>query len=518
VVNYPLLPPLLRPGQTCGELVPSTESGLLIDARDYYRALFHSLRRARKYIALTGWQFDSNVSLLRGDDAQEAEGMETQLLPFLNQLCERNPDLRVYLLAWDFSVIYAIEREWLQKLVFSWKSHPHVEFQFDTAHAMGASHHQKLVVVDGLLAFAGGMDLAASRWDRSAHAVDEPGRRERATPHGPYHDVQAMVRGEAAQRLTALFQERWSSATGKPLELPPPQPILAPIPVSISLPAGKVAISQTRGCTLSPKRESVEEIRKLYVESIASARELIYIENQYFTSRVIHDALIERMRASGPKLEIAIVLPVRAEALKEQATLGVIQARLLRSLQMEAARTGHAFGLYCSVQRGGDGEPLGTYIHSKLMVIDDRLLTVGSANTTNRSMALDTELNLSWESRAPFRFAELRRAIARVRRTLLAEHAGVGPELLRPVRGLVRTLDALIDSGQGRLQRHVPESIFDKSPVLKPLEPESTVFDPEQPIEAEVFEAMASGEEGAFTRGIQFLSDLLSKRPTATGS
>jgi hypothetical protein len=55
---------------------------------------------------LSGWQFDSNVDLLRGDDAKAA-GSSATFLPFLNDLCEQKTVLRMYILAWDFSMLYS---------------------------------------------------------------------------------------------------------------------------------------------------------------------------------------------------------------------------------------------------------------------------------------------------------------------------------------------------------------------------------------------------------------------------
>jgi len=93
---------------------------VLVDARDYYRAFYRAARRARQYIAITGWQFDSNVALMRGGDAHEAG--EARMLPLLRELCEQNPELHIYILAWDFSLLLALEREWMQQTLFNWRS------------------------------------------------------------------------------------------------------------------------------------------------------------------------------------------------------------------------------------------------------------------------------------------------------------------------------------------------------------------------------------------------------------
>ena len=82
---------ILLPGQTYWRREEVHAAGLLVDGRDYYRALWHAAQRARRYIALAGWQFDSDVALLRGDDVGEARG-EVRLLPMLDELCRAISD------------------------------------------------------------------------------------------------------------------------------------------------------------------------------------------------------------------------------------------------------------------------------------------------------------------------------------------------------------------------------------------------------------------------------------------
>ena len=70
-----------------------------------------------------------------------------------------------------------------------------------------------------------------------------------------------------------------------------------------------------------------------------------------------------------------------------------------------------------------DGERVThTMVHSKVMIVDDRLLRIGSANLNNRSMGTDTECDLAIEARNA---AERAAIIATVRARLLADHCGV---------------------------------------------------------------------------------------------
>ena len=77
---------ILQPGINCWKIDEVSESGLLIDAKDYYRAFCDAAATAERYILLAGWQFDSNVALIREGNGGEAG---VTLISFLDQLCEK---------------------------------------------------------------------------------------------------------------------------------------------------------------------------------------------------------------------------------------------------------------------------------------------------------------------------------------------------------------------------------------------------------------------------------------------
>src|SRR5688572_21706187 len=98
---------------------PVSSAGILVDADDYYRAFYEAGQNASAYILLAGWQFDTDACLLRGPEAANA-ALPVTLLAYLNALCQRRPELRIYILAWDFHAIFALERQWMQDLRFKW--------------------------------------------------------------------------------------------------------------------------------------------------------------------------------------------------------------------------------------------------------------------------------------------------------------------------------------------------------------------------------------------------------------
>jgi len=211
----------------------------------------------------------------------------------------------------------------------------------------------------------------------------------------------------------------------------------------------------------------------LHEDAISSARQLIYIETQYFTSRAIHAALIDRMKADRSKLEIVIVLPLGADTPKESFALGDTQRWVLSSLCQVAKEHGHELRVLCSAATRDDGSLVPTFIHSKALFVDNRLMTIGSANCTNRSMSFDSELNLAWECRDDDALAT---SIARVRARLLSEHAGIDYEAsFEHTTGIVAKLDALI--GHSKLRpRELPGSPdeVEQYPLLE------QAFDPER--------------------------------------
>jgi phosphatidylserine/phosphatidylglycerophosphate/cardiolipin synthase-like enzyme len=254
---------ILRPGRNAWRATDAATSGVLVDAADYYLAFYRAAEQARRSILISGWEFDSGVPLLRGPDARP--GAEVRLLPFLDGLCRRTPSLYVCLLAWDFHVVLAAEREWMQRVYFHWLTHEHLHFRVDDSPVAGGSHHQKFAVIDGRLAFLGGMDLRDACWDDRRHLAENPDRLSRGQPHKSYHDVQSYLAGGAAPvALEQYFFTRWRRAGGTPPPLPPPLPgdgdyrprgalVLGP---------GRLALSRTQPRRLAPPIREVERLHE----------------------------------------------------------------------------------------------------------------------------------------------------------------------------------------------------------------------------------------------------------------
>lgn len=462
---------ILLEGHNCWRIARAERLAFLIDADAYFRAFAAAAERARHRICILGWDMDSRVRLR---PPREANGLPVEFGPFLNALVARRPELEVYLLSWDYSVIYAFEREPLPALKLGWRTHRRIHFRLDGHHPPGASHHQKVAVIDDRLAFVGGLDFAVRRWDTPAHAavdlrrVDTAGR-----PYPPFHDVQVMLEGEAAACLGELVRARWRRVVRRvPAPLPASRHALWPASVAPDLADTEVAISRTEPA--QDARAAVCEIRNVWLDAIAAAQRSLYIENQYFTSKAIVAAIAKRLaEPEGP--EVVLVLPKQTEGWLEESVMGVLRAKALTRLRKADAHG--RLRVFYPVIPAADGAR-GVMVHSKVLVVDERLARVGSSNTSNRSMGLDTECDVSIESVGEARVAQ---AIAGLRNRLLAEHLGVNEEAVRRVHAqtgsLITTIEALQGDARGLAELDGLPPDIALNVIAEPRD-----FDPETPI------------------------------------
>ena len=467
--------PILVPGRTCWRIERSSRVAFLVDGEEFFGAVRSALAKAQRSIFIVGWDIDSRMRLT-ADGA--ADGLPAPLGDFLNAIVASRRDLHGHVLSWDFAMLYALEREWLPIYKLDWRTHRRLNFRLDDRHPPGASHHQKLVVVDDAVAFVSGYDLTRARWDTSAHAPDDPRRVDhRGVRHGPFHDVGIVVGGDCARALGELARQRWQRATGHQAAPSSPAVVDDVWPSGVEPVAADIDVAIARTEPAFDGGPAVHEIRDLYLDAITGARRWIFAENQYFTSVTIADAFARRLRA-GDAPEIALLSPYTQSGWLEATTMGVLRARNHRALR--AADRDDRYRMYCPTLDGPRcGEPP-LNVHSKLMIVDDDLLIIGSANLADRSLGTDTECDLAIEARGE---PALRRLIAGLRVRLLAEHLGRAPADVAAATtrhgSLHRAIDALA-AKEGRTLLVVDPQL---DPRLDALVPDRRVIDPERPID-----------------------------------
>ena len=469
---------LLEPGRNCWRIERATRAALIVDADEYFRAARAAMCKARRRIMLVGWDFDARISLDRS--GREIEGPR-EIAPLLQWLVGRNKELEIYILRWDVGALKTLLNGRTLLALARWIWHPRISVQLDGHHPVAASHHQKIVVIDDNLAFCGGIDMTGDRWDTRAHLEADPLRRKPdGTPYKPWHDATTALEGPVAAALGDLCRERWKASGRKPLA--PVEDGAECWPDDLQPMARDIQVAISRTVPAMPDTDEIIEIERLYVDLIGAARRSIYIENQYLASRKIAIALASSLEAAdGP--EIVVVNPKRAEGWIEPLAMDTARARLHEALRRRDARG--RFRLYHPVNEAGT--PI--YVHAKIMIVDDRLVHIGSSNLNNRSLGLDTECDVTFDAAlSPSR--DLTILPAALRHSLVAEHLGVEPAV---VDDAVAACGSLIDAIE-RLRRPTGRTLVpyvqDDLSAVEAFLAENQILDPEGP--DEMFETLSN--------------------------
>jgi phosphatidylserine/phosphatidylglycerophosphate/cardiolipin synthase-like enzyme len=461
---------LLTRDQTCWRVERADQFACVVDGADYFRHAKSAMLRAQHRIMLIGWDLDVRTTFERG--AKTLPG-PNQLGAFLYWMLWKRPSLEVYLLKSNLRLLPAFDGIWYGLTPVSFVNQftsKRMHFAIDGARPTGAVHHQKILVVDDAVAFCGGLDLTIDRWDTTEHEDDSRRRRTLGRSYGPRHEVAAAVDGAAALALAELARERWETATGRPLA--PVEAKHAAWPSKMEPTLRNVDVGIARTLPELEGRCEVREAEALNLAAIAAARHTIFLENQYLAARRIVDALAVRLRElDGP--EIVIVLPRRGNNRLERETMDGARHRLIQVLW--AADEHRRLGVYWPVTEGG----VPIYVHSKVMVVDDRLLRIGSSNLNNRSMGFDSECDVAVEADSNSSdHDDIRRQITSVRDQLVAEHLGVPADEIEQEMLRCRSLLGAIETlrGEGRtLRPFTGETISDEASPLA----ESDLMDPD---------------------------------------
>lgn len=403
---------ILAPGRNCWRIEVARQAAVLIDSANYFAQLEASLSQAQRSILIIGWDFDGRIRLRADDPACVPLG------DMLRSLVEARPDLHVRILVWSVAVVHAAGAPMPLLVGAPWQDHPRISLRLDKHHPIYGAHHQKIVCIDDEVAFVGGIDLTIERWDTCAHGANDP---TRINPEGlsyhPVHDIQMVVTGNSARSVFAVACARWSTATGE--EIPSAQSGRALWLDDIEPDFVETPVAVARTAPQWGHSSAVNEIAALTTDALLAARHCIYIEAQYFSARRVRTVLARSLAArDGP--EVVIVLARSTRGLMERLVMGHNRDRLIRRLKRVDRYD--RLRVYYPVVPKPEGD-CDVYVHSKLIIVDNDFLRIGSANLNNRSMGLDTECDLAIEADTE----TTRAAIARIRDRLLAEHIDITP-------------------------------------------------------------------------------------------
>ena len=338
---------------------------ILIDGATALPRFAAEIAQARSHVHVAGWHVAPWFALTR-------DGNRIALRPLLERLAEQIP-VRVLVWAGSPVPLFHPDRGDVDGVRHAFEFGSRIRFATDAKERPMHCHHEKLVIVDDRVAFVGGIDLtdyAGDRWDTQEHV---------ARGSVGWHDAAAIVRGPIVADVAEHFRARWQEVTSE--ELPPPK---------TPRPAGEVELQFVRTIPEKLYRSFPRgefRILEAYTRALRSAQKLVYLENQFYWSTEIA-AILEEKVADPPSddFRVVLVLPARPNN-------GADDSRgQLADLLACDAKAGRV--LACTLTALGDRGPCPVYVHAKIGIVDDRWLTLGSANLNEHSLFNDTEANL----------------------------------------------------------------------------------------------------------------------------
>jgi phosphatidylserine/phosphatidylglycerophosphate/cardiolipin synthase-like enzyme len=353
---------------------------VLIDGATAMPRIAQEIAAATEHVHVAGWHVQGDFGLLRGSET-------TTVRDALAAAAERVP---VRVLQWAgaplpvFPPGRADVRAGREALVAGTRIRAVLDDHERPMHC----HHEKLVIVDDRVAFVGGIDMTAlggDRFDSPAHDLRSLG----------WHDAGTRLRGPAVTDVAEHFRARWQEVAGEALAAPVPQP-----------PAGDVELQVVRTLCehmydFAPRGEF--RILEAYTRALRSAQELVYLENQFLWAPELVEILADKLRdPPTPGFRVVVVLPAKANN-------GADDTRGQLSVLADAD-DGNGRFLACTLYARDPGTAASApvYVHAKIGIVDDRWLTIGSANINAHSLYNDGEVNVITQDRALARDTRLR--------------------------------------------------------------------------------------------------------------
>ena len=336
---------------------------ILVDGEAALPAIARAIAGAHSSVHLAGWYFSPHFQL---------EERGASLRELLAETAER---VDVRMLAWAGAPLplFHPDRKEVRQTFELLAGGTRIRYALDARERPMHCHHEKLVIVDGELAFVGGIDLTTLQGDRFDRS-DHPAR----GAHG-WHDATALLRGPAVADVADHFALRWREVTGEtiPATAPPPGAGGRTVQVVRTVPE-KVYDALPRGDFT---------LLEAYMAALRGAQRYVYLESQFLWSPEIVEVLRHKLRRPPcDEFRLVVVLPARPNNGREdtRGQIGVL---------VDADDGGGRF-LACALYQTGAWPPQGVYVHAKIGIVDDRWLTIGSANLNEHSLFNDSEMNL----------------------------------------------------------------------------------------------------------------------------
>ncbi len=309
---------------------------LLMSGHDKFEDMFDAIRKAQHFVHLEYFNFrnDSIAGLLFDLLAQKArEGVEVRAMYDAFGNASNNQPIKRH--QHDSIAALGINLVKFDPIRFPWVNHIYPR------------DHRKIVVIDGLVAYTGGMNVA----DYYINGLEEI---------GPWRDMHMRIEGPAVDELHKIFCRMWADETGEMLV------------GSKYYPAKPHAGESSLAIVDRHPGETNKSIRQLYCSMLDNARKSVRLINPYFVpTHMVRDAL---RRCIDRGVDVQIMISEKSDI----------------PLTPDAS---HYVGRQMSKKGATVYMFQGGFHHTKAMIVDDTFCTVGSANLDSRSLRYDYEVN-----------------------------------------------------------------------------------------------------------------------------
>lgn len=412
-----------------------------VDGSDMMAQVAADIDKASSYIYLTDWAISPDVYLVRSGGLKP----ENTLLSRLKSAAKRGVVVRIML--WDSADKSpgGIDNHDIEAEERFEAAHGNIRVSRNSFHSYW-SHHQKTIVIDGAVAYVGGIDLCAGRWDTPQHSVyadpavfadvdfynpqlsadqafDKEGAARRNTyPRMPWHDVHLRVEGPSAYDVEHNFVQRWNYQR-KSQDNESAISLASQVPSAVASPGHTVQIIRSVSDDSAGVKVVERSIQDAYIRAIKAAQHYIYIENQFFTSHFgtntvvngVADAIVARVSDAIDKkrtFRVICVIPVHPEGIVDTWSVQELMHWQYQTIIRSGANSllgrirnklgkedcSDYIGFFNLRNHAAISNKYSTeqiYVHAKLMIVDDRVVIAGSANINDRSLLGERDSELS---------------------------------------------------------------------------------------------------------------------------
>ncbi|HET7148578.1 MAG TPA: phospholipase D family protein [Candidatus Nitrosopolaris sp.] len=401
---------------------------LAIDGQETFALMYERIFKAKTSILIANYELDPRLRFVRGDSqssqfidnkspssiTSEPENIKAfhqnyTASPLQDLIFEKTKQgVEVKIIVWQPKLVIRLlptahkrglsgrvgELEPLERLVQHSKIAKNLMVRVDsTAPTFTSGHHEKFIVIDNKIGFCGGLDLSHGKWDTSSHDFDNPLRDQNAEP---WHDVHAMVEGPVVTDLIYHFMQRWTYSTTKDIDQAKRIKIEPSFENQNS--TGDTEVIALRTWKQLNNNDDGSSILSWYAAMFRKAKYSIYIENQFaFQNEFITRLLVKRLQEEQ-NLKVIVVSPMEPNL--PGFIFGFVSKESINHVNRNLERLRKAgdgrVNTYCLISQDNiaNEKRKQIYVHAKVMIVDDKWITIGSANMDNDGYKNSTEVDL----------------------------------------------------------------------------------------------------------------------------